>query len=228
MKAEDLIGLNDEELGLGLEQDKLIAWDNQVLSGHTLSDREGSLFIHGRLHQIRIAETPVYLDGRIIGLIGCYEEEKGIRQKDEGRHYMTAGEFMAALSVIYEQSFTTDKPYQVMFIETRSMSDGTHLSDDLIAACTEAIRQQVCFNVGVGYLGGGVFALLCRQDCRSEEKRKDRSRHVREAVENIHMVKGRAMTMQAEIRCFSTQGMDHTAVLISILQEMEKVLADRS
>lgn len=75
LKAEDLIGKTDEDMGWHPDPEPFRQDELQVLlKGTTLTDQVGHCIIHGVPHTILATKYPMYKDNKIVGLIGYFED----------------------------------------------------------------------------------------------------------------------------------------------------------
>ena len=72
---KDLLGKRDEDLGYHLDPMQFKEDEEHVINeGATIINREGICVVDGNLRKIRNFKLPIYEQGEIIGLFGCFED----------------------------------------------------------------------------------------------------------------------------------------------------------
>lgn len=71
----DIIGKTDEEMGWHVSPDRFKKDEEEVINeGLHKVDVEGNCLVEGALRKIRVFKIPIYVQGEIIGLLGCFED----------------------------------------------------------------------------------------------------------------------------------------------------------
>jgi diguanylate cyclase (GGDEF)-like protein len=74
ISSSELIGKTDQDLSLGITDRSFREKEKSVLQGSRLDHVAGTAVIHGQERRIAVSEAPIYYDGRIVGLLGCFED----------------------------------------------------------------------------------------------------------------------------------------------------------
>lgn len=70
-----LLGKTDEDMGWHVDNEPFRRIEEKVISEGYISEKaEGTCIIRGRVHRIRASKYPIYLSGRIVGLLGFFED----------------------------------------------------------------------------------------------------------------------------------------------------------
>ncbi len=74
LKPEDIIGRTDEDMGWNLEEEDFKNDEIRVLQGESFFRHAGHCYCRGVARDIVASKSPLYEDGRIVGLVGSFED----------------------------------------------------------------------------------------------------------------------------------------------------------
>ncbi|MDY6267508.1 MAG: EAL domain-containing protein [Selenomonadaceae bacterium] len=79
-----ILGKTDEEVGWHIDDNPFHDDENDVIhKGRIIKGAIGHCLIGGELHAIRASKAPIYENGKIVGLIGYFEDVDAAAQKDD-------------------------------------------------------------------------------------------------------------------------------------------------
>ncbi len=101
--AQVLLGKTDEDMGWNIEEEKFKQDEERVLRGETIKRAFGHCVSRGEVRDIVASKSPVYEDGRIVGLVGSFDDVTNERRSNsQNERLLHALDYVPAGLCLYE------------------------------------------------------------------------------------------------------------------------------
>jgi PAS domain S-box-containing protein len=218
VNSEDVIGMEDKQMGWGLTDDTFDEMKKRVLNGETVTDYTGKIRIDGTIRNMLVKEVPVYRDGKVRGILGWIQDiEKTSSDSDslsktsiidEASGCMNVRGILEAAFLLHDAYVTNGAEYDAMMIKVSTWDRevreyGKELCAALQKKTGEILRKNAGLSGFLGRLTGGVFVVMRARKDGAEELSKLRDNIVRD-LESIHELDGRTLTIRVKTDSIST------------------------
>lgn len=230
--AGDLIGRTDDEMGWHVDNEPFRSdeWD-VIEEGKRVVNAKGTCIVNGTLKNIVANKMPLYVDGRIAGLIGYFEDadefdarkiaESEIRTHDALTGLMNIRGFLEARIACEEEYHLNNRTYVLIlldFPDFRAVKQDydNDTAEALLKQMADVIRDYTSVSGIGGRLAGSKFAIL-----RQMSNVDDYHAYVQQIVaslNDIHSVNGCPVTVQ--VTCMAAMSSER-AQLKRIMQRIE-------
>lgn len=210
---DQLVGRTDEDMRWHVNDVPFRDEELAVLErGKASRDVLGSCIVRGQLHRILATKVPIYRNGRIVGLLGYFEdaEEEGQRRQGLWRASITdpvTGTFnlrglWSAAGEYAEELRTHGSHFATILVRAghyvRFVDDyGDRAGEMLLVAIATAIRDQVGTTATVGRVVDAGFLVLTRYVDEGEVR--DVAEGLRQRISAIRSVGGNPCTVRPQV-----------------------------
>lgn len=196
LNLSDIIGKTDDDLNFNVEKEKFVDNESQVINqGISVQGQIGTTIIgNQKLRKIIAFKSPVYKDGKIVGLLGTFFDITSV--EDRLDELEKEASFDSLTNLKNRRRLNSEMPYlahhklDVMMIDVDHFKDfndkfGHNYGDEVL----RQIGDQLLSNYGLGncYRYGGDEFLVIRKYTSPEELFK-RDQKVRNNLKNIKIV----------------------------------------
>lgn len=220
MDEKDLVGKGAWEVGSAITGASLDSMEKRVLEGKNIENYPAKLLINGGIHNILITESPLYKDGRIDGILGYFiDTEEGRSDQDLYKQSQTFDSVsgcmnsrgvLEALFGFNEQYSTYGIGYDLLVLDTWTWKRevdlyGEDMAVSILAKIGETIKQTAGYACFVGRLTDAVF-VVAQQKKETSIPIELLSANLKYAIENIHEVDGRDVTLRTNVQRIEGNG----------------------
>ncbi len=228
---ENIIGKTDEEMEWHLRDEHFRDDEDRVVNrGDIIRNALGKVLIDGVPHSISATKFPVYINGKIVGLMGYFldidldiESESSLFQGtliDPLTGLMNVYGQMGALIELYDNYLSHAQDFAYISIEITSYKElisdfGSEVAEDLVRLISTKILNSFGPNVVISRIYGGNFG-ICIKNATWEkaDMNAEKCAHIIRGIKeidnrqcNLHVIYGIAMGSE----CNSIQEVTETA-----------------
>lgn len=198
----DVLGKTDEEMGWHLDVEPFMQDELDVMErGKTINNVKGCCVVRGRVHDIIVNKVPVYIDGKIVGLLGLFIDAEDLEQAEENATRFLVEDpvtgvantrgFIEGLSGYLEQLWSGGVKFAVMSVFARGYDEfartyGKKAGDVLLAEAAGALRDVFFTKAMIGRFANSQFFVL--QQYESEQEVHGNAKRVQCSICGIHRV----------------------------------------
>lgn len=210
--ADEIIGKTDEDMGWNVDSDNFRRHELEVIGhGRCIYDIPGKCNIRGVTHNIVYTKAPVYLNGKIIGLIGYFLDADLLSLREKNYHQLLTTDLLSGLMnirgiidtiVTYNDEcrlLGTSFAIGVLHIniyEPVAELYGDEAARRLGKNIASVLRKSCGINVCIGRLSTNVYILL-RQAGGGTPDTFD-ARNMIQRIESIHEIDGDPVTLRTQ------------------------------
>ncbi len=239
VSPSQIIGLTYDDLKWNVSTGDFAEDEMVVLQeGRTIREQPGKALIHGTMHNILVNKTPIYKNGKIIGLLGYFIDADEVpRSEQYARHasimdpltgIMSAYGVLNTLWQYQETLENRDEDYTLTAINIPQYhrickTFGKEIGDSLVRQAAGKLLEVYEQGAAIGRVYSATFAMLRKAGSADEEQAnvQQMERALREAIASIHQVDGRDCTVSAQVA--TTFGSENTSLNEAIFRVMSNM-----
>ncbi|MDO4522246.1 MAG: EAL domain-containing protein [Eubacteriales bacterium] len=231
---DEILGKTDEDMGWHTDNEPFYSDEEEVISrGGRMMNRLGKCIIRGVQHDIMASKEPIYQDGEIVGLWGCFTvledivDEIGqtvsLSVKDPSTGMLSAKAIIPAALDYVEGYHFRGENFAILTLRSPRYKKGVatygqKVINHVLARMADVIRKYISVRGVCGSIYGGMFVIYLKYSDRSEVE--ELRARIQEEIADIREVNGFPVTILPETNLFFSDDAKNVDELIQYTMMM--------
>lgn len=233
--VDEIIGKTDEEMNWHIDGVRYREAEEEIISkGTSYENVPGQCLIKGTVHHIFASKFPVYKDGKIVGLIGSYDdaEEYNSRIQNNIRAIMDDDvtglmNMRGTLSTIVnytDQYIENDEDFEIIALKIPELKRtlttyGKDILEEVQKVVAGIILKNIKTNGCAGRISGDTFIIISKD--MDKDKLFTLKQNLMADVQEIHKVKGERVTFFAKVDMWAASELESLDEIIKKFVELK-------
>ena len=233
--VNDIIGKTDEDMGWHIDPEPYRSVELQVIEcGETIKNVPGQCIVKGKVRDIRASKMPLYMDGRIVGLVGYFVDlTEEIARIERLTELSTTDELTgllnrrayAEIAQKFESQFQKDNTDFVLFMidldEFKAINDeyGHEFGNTLLKSVSRSLTDASAADSVLFRYGGDEFVILHQYRSKSEIGKIQK--RLLAAAESPRNIEGTSIHLRASI---GHAVYSETQYMTSLIEQADKAM----